>query len=475
MIALREEAVQSLTRLIDGFPGSFWTKDALVLRKEICRDLDYFGFSQYRVYLNPAEEKERERSRYLSVQNSLRELNRGAARPILYNLAKADPSREVRLAAIFLLGQNERDTVIPFLQSLAMTDPDDFVRREAEAVVDRIRMNLLPVRLNAYFFSSNLGGRSDGDRFSENEINLFDVPSGLTGAQAAEESIMRFSNGKFRALESHNTNRYVNDMSLEYFGRFSEFYSGFGSNSFDINFVNSDLKKEPTRITGMFRVYDQSTKNRMERTFIVDARHDVLAVLRRGEKLTMVYFQFENKPDTRLTKDEISREAITLIHKTTFQNLLDCVVVSSAIVQRLRSEGSEAETLDLGPARAEIPGKGGTWVLEGMLLCDKKARLFIGRQYTLTDPEGKVVAKGAYIEVPASDPQSYVIPPDSKSVRGPDIETFYERTNVLFTDQEREDLFADKRPDRSTAIRRGFLESQGFQTRDRDRRSPRGV
>ncbi len=61
MIALREEAVQSLTSLIDGFSGSFWTKDALLLRKEICRDLDYFGFSHYRAYLNPAEEKERER------------------------------------------------------------------------------------------------------------------------------------------------------------------------------------------------------------------------------------------------------------------------------------------------------------------------------------------------------------------------------------------------------------------------------
>ena len=42
-----------------------------------------------------------------------------------------------------------------------------------------------------------------------------------------------------------------------------------------------------------------------------------------------------------------------------------------------------------------------------MLLCDKKARQFIGRQFTLTDPQGKVVAKGAYVEVPADNPQSY--------------------------------------------------------------------
>ena len=42
-----------------------------------------------------------------------------------------------------------------------------------------------------------------------------------------------------------------------------------------------------------------------------------------------------------------------------------------------------------------------------MLLCDRKARQFIGRQFTLTDPQGKVVAKGAYIEVPADNPQSY--------------------------------------------------------------------
>jgi len=406
MIALREEAVQSLTRLIDGFPGSFWTRDALVLRKEICRDLDNFGFSQYRAYLNPAEEKAREHSRNIGVLGSLQELDRGAALPILYNLAKTDPSEQVRIVAIFLLGQNERDTAIPFLQSLALNDPDESVRREAEAVIGRIRMNRLPVRLAAYFFEANLGDRSDEDRFPENEIKLFDVPSGLTGAQAAEESIMRFSNGKFGVLESRNAGRIVNDRALEYFGRFSE-YSWAGGNDFSINFLNSDLKKEPARISGMLRVYDRLTKDRKERPFVVDARHDVLAVLRRGEKLTMVYFQFENFPDTRLTSREISRESITPIHKTTFQNLLDCVVVSSAIVQKTRSEASVGETLDLGSARAEIPGKGGTWILEGMLLCDKKARLFIGRQFTLTDPQGKVVSKGAYIEVPADNPQGY--------------------------------------------------------------------
>ena len=438
MIALREEAVQSLTRLIDGFPGSFWTKDALVLRKEICRDLDYFGFSQYRVYLNPAEEKEREKTRYLSVQYSLRELDRGAARPILYNLVKADPSREVRLAAIFLLGQNERETAIPFLESLSATDPDEMVRREAGATVDRIRMRLLPARLNAYFFIANLVLLSDGDRFPENEVNVFELPSGLSGPQAAEESIRRFSGGKLGPLESHNAGRYVNDRALEYFGRYSESWASYGESGFNINFLNADLKKEPARIAGTLRAYERSTKNWMERPFVVDARHDALAVLRRGEKLTMIYFQFENKPDTRLTWDELSREALTLIHKTTFQNLLDCVVVSSAIVQKTRSDGPEAGTLDLGPARAEIPGKGGTWILEGMLLCDKKARLFIGRQYTLTNPEGKVAAKGAYVEVPADNPQAYVIPePTPKAGPEVDIKTFYERTNFIFTDQER--------------------------------------
>lgn len=409
MIALREEAVQSLTRLVGDFPKSFWLNDALTLRTEICRDLDHFGFSQYRAYLDSDQEKERESYRHISVHNSFREVNREAARPILYNLAKTDPSPQVRITAIFLLGQYERDSAIPFLQSLALTDPEESVRKEANEIVRRIRMNQIPVRLNVYCFTSYLDSLSNGAFFPENAINLFSLSHNAPGTEMAEENIERFADGKIGELKSYNANRYVNDMALEYFGRFSEFSHGFGENKFFFNFVNPDLIKEQTRIKGTLRVDDQLTKTKLERPFIVDAQHDVLAVLRHDKKLSMLLFQFENSPETRLTSAEISKESTTPIHKTTFQNLLDCAVISSAIVQKTRANRADDDTLDLGPARAEIPGAGGKWVLEGMLLCDRKARQFIGRQFTLTDPKGKVIARGAYIEVPADNPQAYKV------------------------------------------------------------------
>jgi hypothetical protein len=70
---------------------------------------------------------------------------------------------------------------------------------------------------------------------------------------------------------------------------------------------------------------------------------------------------------------------------------------------------SKLAFIDLAIAEAEIPGSGGKWILTGQLLCDQKARIFIGRQFTLTDPSGKVVAKEALIEVPADNPQAYRI------------------------------------------------------------------
>jgi tetratricopeptide (TPR) repeat protein len=404
MISLREEAVRRLNSLIERFANSFWTNDAIVLRLEISRDLDYFGFSEYKAYLNPAEEEKRESDRHLRILRSLEELTREAAFPLLKKICMSNSSSLVRIAAIFLLGQNYKDSAIPFLETIATADPDNDVRKEAISVVNRIRTSLIPVRLNSYKFSARLIDSSEFDRIIENRINLFDLPRSAPGERGAEEAIRMYLKNKVGEIKFFS----VNESDLEYTGTYSKFDEGFGNASFFFNIVNPDLTKEPSRINGTVRIYDRTTKMREERPFSVDSQHDDLVVMRRGVDLEMMFLRFESDAGSqpRPSRQEISKLADIPVSKVTFRNLLGCVVNSSAVVQTTRGR-AQSDFIDLGPAIAEIPGLGGTWILEGKLLCDKKARLFVGRQFSLTNPQGEVVAKGELVEVPADSPQSF--------------------------------------------------------------------
>jgi outer membrane protein assembly factor BamD (BamD/ComL family) len=403
MIAFREEAVKRLNELIERFGTSLWVNDALALRTEISRDLDYFGLTEYRVYLNAAEEEKRQTDRHLRVLRSLEELTKEAALPFLQKILTTDNSQPVRFAALSLFAKNYKDRAIPFLEMIATTDPDDNVRKEAASIVRGIRMGLISVRLNSYEFASSLAGSSELVRIQENSINLFELPHEAPGENKAEEAIRLYFGNNIGPVKSFN----YPGRDLDYFGTYSDFSVGFGD-SFFFNIVNPDLTKELSRISGTIRIGDLITKSKYERPFMVDSQHDDLVVMRRGENLVMMLLQFEVYAESQPqpSREKLSKLLNSPVMRTTFMNLLGCVVTSSAIVQTTRSR-TESDFLDLGPARAEIPGLGGTWVLEGQLLCCQKSRIFIGRQFILTDPQGKVAAKGALVEVPADSPQSY--------------------------------------------------------------------
>jgi len=65
--------------------------------------------------------------------------------------------------------------------------------------------------------------------------------------------------------------------------------------------------------------------------------------------------------------------------------------------------------MDFGQAKAEIPGKKGRWTLKGYMILVKKERHFISRKAILTNPEGKIVARGDQIIVPIDNPSQYKV------------------------------------------------------------------
>jgi len=408
MIALKEEAVRRLNELVDRYQTSFWVNDGLALRVVISRDFDDFGFSQYRFYLDAAEEKEREPYRAPRVLRSLSELAKEAAFPIAQSICLTDRSPSVRSMVTYFLGKYFKRDAIPFLETVAKNDPDENVRKGVLSIIERTRMSLVPVRLNPYLFTSTLIDSSEFDRIRENRINLFELPHSLSGEEHVKEAILIILKNKIGPVKSLN---YGPPKDLDYVSPYFAYAVIFGGN-FDFEIVNPDLMKKASRITGTIRVEDRSVKATYSQPFQVDDQHDNLVIMRRGRDLAMMLLQFESLSgyQAEMGREDMRYAPLQPELTKMRMTLLGCFIRSSAYFQNSYNRDlTKANFIDLGPARAEIPGSGGTWVLEGQLLCDQKARVFIGRQFTLTDPSGKIVAKGALIEVPADNPQAYRI------------------------------------------------------------------
>ena len=327
MFALREEAVRRINELVEWFSKSRWVNDALVLRVGISRDLVLFGRQEFRAYLNAAEEEKRESYRDLSIARSISELTKEAAFHILLRISKIDPSAAVRKKAVFLLGQDYRLDVIPLLQAISINDPDKSVRSEAVSVMDRIRMSLIPVRLNYYAFKSRLIDVSEYGQIAENKANLLTLPHGITGEENIQEFIKAFLGDKLKEISFMG----LHEGDLNYFGSSSEVWHYFGD--FGFNVVNSALKKEASRITGTVRIDDRRSKMKYDQPFSVDAREDKLIVMRRGEDAAMVLLQFEAQagfqPEGMNRLRESMKNVETMaskIYRTTFVNLLECKV-----------------------------------------------------------------------------------------------------------------------------------------------------
>jgi hypothetical protein len=412
VISLKEEAILRLNDLIERFKQEGWASEAAVLRSKLSRDLSFFGRPEFsidiRAFVVPFDERTREVSRPGWLTQAVAQLTPEAAFPVLLRLGRSDPSPEVRTRAHFLLAQDYRVIALPELLAASTSDPDENVRREAASLVERIRMSEIPVTLGSYVFAARLSNRPGGKAIEEGIVNVVELPHGIPGEDNAKSAIQALWGDKILEITLGVRKP---EITPEYLGALSESIHRIAD--LDINFVNSDFKKEPVRISGSLRVRDVRAKRDLVQAYSVDPGRDQIMAVRKGDKAAFILFQFEPQteipPELRnpLRNSFLSMEVqATNAIKSSSMILLGCSIRTTRSFWSPDGGGAGGFT-DLGIAKVDMPGPGGKWILQGHILLDNKARLFIGRQFTLTDPQGKIVASGAQIEVPAASPQSF--------------------------------------------------------------------
>jgi hypothetical protein len=402
MMDFLENAVRRVNDLIDRYPQSLWAADAIAMRENAAWHLLTFGRPEYKLYIDPKFLIKTEPARANILETYIGDITKEAAFPILLGVSRIDLDPAVRAKAFAILSRDYRIDALPVLQAAMTNDPDENVRREAAHLMQRVRMSMIPVSLNCIAFLADPPAGIDQTKFDLEKPYVFALPH----CGPDEESI-RASISRFLPVRDLKTNLSATRM------RGLEFFSASLIPLPVLAFakvVNSDLRKEPDRISGTFEYTDPKTKQVVKEPFSVDADEDQLIVFNRGRFLAVVLLQFETAPSAAINPLRKGAMIATTSRSGT-PSMAETEIMNSRVTslgQGWRTEQfRNPNVFDLGPARAEIPGSGGTWVLEGMLLCDRKTRQFIGRQFTLNDPQGKVVAKGAYIEVPADNPQSY--------------------------------------------------------------------
>lgn len=76
---------------------------------------------------------------------------------------------------------------------------------------------------------------------------------------------------------------------------------------------------------------------------------------------------------------------------------------------------TSAERLNLGQAKAEIPGPDGQWILTGYLILEKVDKRFVALDAKLVNPQGKIATAGEMILVPTDRPDKYIKPAIKKN------------------------------------------------------------
>ena len=398
VIALKEEAFQKLELLIGQYSESVWMDDAEELRVEIAGELALIGKTEYKSIIQHIYETEEktETDLKLIALNSLIVLEPEAAIPILKDIIETEKDPRVRKKVILLLGRKYTRGVLTLLEDVSKNDPDREVREEASYWLDQIKIRSIPVSLIYYLFSAQLTDTTELKRIQENRMNHYNLPRIKPGDEdKARKEINAFFNGK------------LSDLRRQSNGRADVLMAMFGSSvshklhEFLINFPTEGFEKAYDHFSGKVRFKDLDTGKDYYAPFTADDKNETLLVMRRGNDVVLMFLQFESRLEPGL-EEETEAEPI---YSTDFTNVLGCRVLSAR--KSWDSKEYDADTMDFGQAKAEIPDKKGKWVLKGYIVLIKKERRFIARRAVLTNPEGKIVARADQIIVPVDNPSQY--------------------------------------------------------------------
>ena len=398
VIALKEKAFQKLELLIGQYPDSVWTDDAEELRVEIAGELVLIGMTEYKSIIQHIyESKEKtETDLKLIALNSLITLEPGISISLLKDILEKDKDLSVRKKVVLLLGSKYTRRVLTLLEDVSNNDPDREVREEASYWLERVKIRSIPVNLIYYLFTAQLTDPAGLKRIPENRMNYYNLPRIKPGDEdRAKREISHLFNNKLLKLT-----RQAN-------GRADVLMAMFGSSvshklhEFLINFPTEGFEKAYDHFSGKVRFKDLKTGKEYYAPFTADDKNETLLAMRRANGVVLMFLQFESRLEPDL-EEETEAEPM---YSTDFSNVLGCRVLSAR--KSWESKEYDADPMDFGQAKAEIPDKKGQWTLKGYIMMVKKERRFIARRAILTDPQGKVVVRADQIIVPIDNPSQY--------------------------------------------------------------------
>jgi hypothetical protein len=428
MAKIKEQAFDYLNRLIQEHPASSWADDASVLRMEIASELILMGKDAYLQYIEETLSTKNNWSSDLKLHalDSLMRVRKEAAMPILLKLVEDEKDPEVRKKAVFLLGKHFDQEAIDTLEKVAEHDNNEEIRKEASLWLNQIEMKLMPVQLKTYVFGGRIKEGYQLKQMPENQLTTFSLPSPTPRTKEEMVGIIevffdneldidpevsrimtniniKIDRDKMRSTQPLRSGQ---SLSIEHGIPLQNFDVSFVANEFLVRVLNREVVKEPERISGKVLFQDLNNDKKHYAAFAVDEKSDQLIAICRGNEMAMIVIQFE--PTRKLAKTTRLRLGQP-IYRTVFTNVYgtETKVYSSRAAWPGNEMSLTADTTDFGQAKAEIPGREGTWILEGYITLNKKEMNFLARLAKLADPEGNTAAQADEIIVPLTKPEDY--------------------------------------------------------------------
>ena len=132
---MKEQAIDKLNSLIQGFSSSSWVDSAKMLRIDLAEELVKKGITDYRKYLNGSAQgnnyEDPDEELKLVALNALLNVDPEKAFPVLEKFLKDSKSSKLRKQAVFVLSQSKHPRVTEVMADLALNDPDREVRENA--------------------------------------------------------------------------------------------------------------------------------------------------------------------------------------------------------------------------------------------------------------------------------------------------------------------------------------------------------
>jgi len=444
-------AVEALDRLEKEHPASPWLEEGRPLREKLLGEIALVGGPRRKSFLAAylkRENKTLDQAR-VGALDALLSWDRGWAAPVIEDLLKAVADIEGRKTVVRFAGRHFFDETGTLLRDAAEKDPDAGVRAEASAALERAEMARLPVDALHFVFSARLTDRAGQAMLPEMTAKVFDLPPAAElNNKEAEEQADDFFRGKLRRLKMGGGGSLGRSSGMRMDVLMGILSGTWGSLRPDrgrmvvggdvaaglrarslvsekllgklarlgeegavkvpigdvtVAFPFGSVRKTPDSVGG--RVVFEFGDKEYPVEFTVDGRRDQLAAFRRGDDVWLAVLQFNPEAwdgEGLLGLRRQSRLPVV------FKNVLGCRIESSRGSWPL-DEIAGSGLIDFGKAKAEIPGAGGRWRLEGFLQADTAKKVFIGRDAELFDPSGKSVVQAAEIIVPAGAPDKYEV------------------------------------------------------------------